>query len=200
MKSLEELKQRVLDISRMKGLSHVGSCISTLPILHYIYETKNTDDIVLLDNGHSSLAWYCVLEAYYGYDAEELLKTHGIHANYDPAHGIMASNGSLGHASGISIGYCIANPDIDIYTIISDGSAMEPELGAALRIAHDLKITNWKIHANFNGFTAVKKIDLDYLEQWIKGYDFPVTFHHTSNGEGLDSVAGHYKILEKERS
>ena len=67
----------------------------------------------------------------------------------------------------------------------------------SLRIAKKLNLTNLEIHANFNGYTAVEKVDLDYYEQWIKGFGFPVIFHRTNNGlPELDGVKGHYEVLK----
>lgn len=198
MRKLKKLQQRVIEISKKYKLTHVSSCLSVLPLLIEVYEKKKKGDIVFLDNGHASLAWYVVLEEYTMTtgDAEVMLKKHGIHANRDVYNGIIASNGSLGHNVGISIAFALLDRKRDAYLIISDGSSMEPELGAGLRIAKQLNLENLKIFANYNGTTATKVIDLDYLEKWVKGYDFPVTFYRTMNVlPELAGVQGHYRML-----
>lgn len=202
---IQKLTNRILEISKKYDLSHIGSCISVLPILIEIYENKAPEDLVLLDNGHASLAHYVVLEVcqtrnfdgdIIPIDAEELLKKHGIHANRDVQFGLHSTNGSLSH-SGIAIGLCLANRNRKCYLIVSDGSVAEGSFAESLRLARELKLTNLEIHANFNGFTAVSEVDLDYYEQWIKGFGFPVVFHRTNNGLlEFDGVKGHYEKIK----
>ena len=195
---MEKLKKRILEISKKLGLAHIGSCLSVLPILCEIYEKRQPEDIVLMDNGHASLAWYVVLESLGGKNAEEMIKKHGIHANRDVENGIYASNGSLGHNVGISIGLSLANKTHMIYVIISDGSSCEGTLAESLRIARILNIKNIEIHANFNGYTAVSEIDISYWEQFIRGFGYPIIFHRTNNGlKELDGVRGHYLKLNE---
>ena len=171
-------------------MTHIGSCLSVLPVLEEIYAKKKPEDKVILDAAHSHLA-HCLFLS--GTRPEYKIKKYGIHC--DRKAGCDASGGSLSH-TGISLGYAIANPEIKVYTIISDGSSCEGSLAETLRIAKLLHITNWEIHANFNGYTAVAKIDIDYWEQFLKGFGFPIIFHHTNNGfPELDGVQGHYRKL-----
>lgn len=199
---MEKLKQRILQISKAHGLSHIGSCLSTLPILVDIYESKAPEDIVLMDNGHASLAHYVVLEKYetrnfdgdiIPIDAEELLGKHGIHANRDMENKLFASNGSLGHQIGIAIGLSEAVPDRKIHVIVSDGSIMEGSNWEALRILSERK-NNIQIYANFNGYTAVEEINRITLGNRLYNICPAAKIYHTYNGEGFDSVEGHYKI------
>lgn len=199
-------KDKILQISKELGLSHIGSNLSCLPILEEIYAKKKPEDKVILDNAHAHLAHLVAREDYWDreykkgniltrseWSAKQLIEKYGIHC--DKWAGCDASGGSLAH-TGIGLGYAIANPNIKVYTIISDGSACEGSTYEALRIAKLMNIKNWEIHANFNGYTAVSKIDIDYWEQMIKGFGFPVIFHRTNNGLAeLDGVSGHYDKL-----
>lgn len=189
--------QRILAISKQLDLSHIGSNLSCLPVLEEIYAKKKPEDIVILDNAHAHLAHLVVrtespvksLDDHIKY----LLEGFGIHC--DRKAGCGASGGSLAH-TGIAIGYALADPDRMVYSIVSDGSVCEGSFAESLRIAKMLNIKNWEIHANFNGYTAVQKIDIDYFEQWIKGFGFPVKFHRTDNGlPELDGINGHYDKL-----
>ena len=47
-KSLEQLKQRVLDISYKHKLSHIGSCITAIEIIREIYSEMSENDIFIL--------------------------------------------------------------------------------------------------------------------------------------------------------
>lgn len=87
------MENRILDISFRHKQGHLSSCLTTLPILDYIFKTKKPDDIVVLSNGHSGLALYCVLEKYKGYDAENLFNVHGVHPGRDVEHDIPVEIG-----------------------------------------------------------------------------------------------------------
>ncbi len=195
----QKLKQRILEISKKLQLSHIGSSLSCLPILIEIYEKKKANDIILMDNGHASLCQYVVLESLGGKDAEEMFHKHGVHGNRDIENGLDGSNGSLGHGLGIGIGYARANPFKTVYVIVSDGSMMEGSNWEALRILDQLNLLNIEIYCNFNGYTAVSRSLPRKLEARMKVFYNPngytINFKNTSNGEGFEGVAGHYKVL-----
>jgi len=183
-------KQKIIDISRKLGLTHVGSCLSVLPILEEIYSVKNPEDKVLLSGAHAHLAHLMFTDP----DRALELIHKDIHCNREA--GCDASGGSLGHNLGISIGYALANPNISVYCIITDGSFHEGSEMEALRIAKSLNLTNLKVYANFNSYTAVAKINIDYLEEIINAIGFPVRVYRTNNGlSKLEGVAGHYLKL-----
>ena len=154
---------RILEISKKHGLTHLGSCISALPMLEEIYTIKKLNDKVIMDNGHAALALYVILEQVYDKSAEDILSHHSIHPDKCEECHIDSSSGSLGHGLGISIGYVLANPDITVYCTVSDGSMMEGSNWEALRLIDSLKIKNIKIYVNANGYSAVAKIDPYFL-------------------------------------
>ena len=190
-----DLKRRIIEISKRFNASHVGSCLSVLPILEEIYSKKNESDVVFIDNAHCHLTHLVVKEHCEGMkDIEEVYEKWGIHC--DRKSGCDFSGGSLGHV-GVSIGYAIGHPEKTVYVIISDGSCVEGSFSECLRILHDLKLPNIEIHANFNGYTATTAIDVSYWKQWINGFGVPIHFHHTDNGIlELDGVKGHYEVLK----
>lgn len=194
-------RDKILQISKDLGLSHIGSCLSVLPILEEIYAKKKPEDKVIMDNAHAHLAHLIVKfnlnntvgELVADGFIERLIEAHGIHC--DRAAGCDASGGSLGHGLGLGIGMALANPDITVYVTVSDGSMMEGSNWEALRIANYLKIKNLEIHCNFNGHTAVA--DVDPLEIWnrLNFYEGKMFLHKTDNGEGFKGIEGHYKKL-----
>lgn len=194
-------KQRILDISKKLGLSHVGSNLSCLPILEEIYDKKKTSDVVILDNAHAHLAHLVVMEECgesYAGEAKELIEKYGIHCDVRAA--CDASGGSLGHGLGISIGYALADRTRDVYCIVSDGSMMEGSNWEALRIANDLRLSNIHVYCNFNGYTAVAERDPDKLARNMAYYAefLVIQYRRTDNGEGFEGVAGHYLKLKNE--
>lgn len=186
------MKQRIIEISKKKGLSHVSSCISALPIYEEIYKTKKPEDKVLVSGAHSHLAHLVIREKYEGLKNIEDLIDLDIHCN--KAAGCDFNGGSLGHALGIGIGMTIADRSKDVYVIITDGSFAEGSEMEALRIAKQLNLKNLKVYANFNGYSAVEKVDIDYYSGIIESLGFPVKIFRTSNEE-FEGIRGHYQIL-----
>ena len=193
--------ERILSISKHLGLAHIGSCLSVLTILEEIYDNKEPKDKVLLDNAHAHLAHLVVrypetaesMVRKDNYFIEQSIKENGIHC--DRKAGCDASGGSLGHALGIAIGMSITNPQSMIHVIVSDGSIMEGSNWEALRLINDLKLYNIIIYCNFNGYTAVSAYNSDLIEKRMLSFTKQVKFYHTTNGEGFNSIEGHYKKL-----
>ena len=184
-------RDKILYISKRLGLSHIGSCLSVLPILEEIYRIKKPQDKVVLSNAHAHLAHLITRTPYYSDETIEDLIKKDIHCNRGA--GCDASGGSLGHGLGISIGYALAG--YNVHCIVSDGSMMEGSEWEALRIIGGLGFPI-KIYTNFNGYTAVSHADFYTLKtrmsQFVKG----IEFRQTDNTEGFRGVQGHYQILE----
>lgn len=180
-------RKKILEISKKLGLTHIGSCLSVLPILEEIYKEKKDGDIVLLDNAHAHLAHLMFTNPEH---AEESIKKYGIHC--EKTAGCDASGGSLGHAGGIAIGMALANKDKNIYVIFSDGSIQEGSNWEALRIMESLRLKNIRCYFNINGYTALEKINKDLLANQITHWYPQAKIRFTSNGRGYGGVKGHY--------
>ena len=181
---------KVLAISKKLGLTHIGSNLSVFPILQEIYKIKKPQDKVIMDNAHAHLSHLMFTNPK---KAEQLITKYGIHC--DRRAGCDASGGSLGHGIGISIGMSLANPKATIYCIVSDGSLHEGSNWEALRIRQDLKIKNIETYYNFNGYSAVAKLDLDELTTKLSFFEDNENIIYTNNGEGFNGVQGHYKKI-----
>lgn len=188
-----ELADRIKDISKRHKLSHIGSCLSVLPILEDIYRTKGKEDKVILDGAHAHLAHLVIREKYQGLQGiEDILTREGIHC--DRKAGCDASGGSLGHGLGIAIGLVLGGAS-KVHVIITDGSIMEGSNWEALRLIHDLELDQISIYCNFNGYTAVREYNRDLLEKRIRSLVKDIKVYYTDNGDGLGGVQGHYKVL-----
>lgn len=184
------MNKRAIELSIKHKLSHVGSVLTTIPILEEIYQQRRFTDAVVLSNGHAGLALYCANEKYYGIDAEETLLKHGVHPVRDPERMIDVSTGSLGQ--GITVALGIALSGRETHCVISDGECAEGSVWETLRIKDDLKVDNLHVHVNANGFGAYKTIDIDKLEQRLKAFT-DVKIHRTHT-KGLED---HYRIADE---
>jgi transketolase len=190
------MEDRIIDISYRHKQPHISSCLTTLPILDYIYKTKNTGDLVILSSGHSGLALYCILEKYEGINAEELFKKHGVHPCRDMENGICVASGSLGSAILIAQGLAIGNKNNQIHVIISDGECAEGSVWEALR----MRLPNITVHVNINGYSAYDKVNRLYLWLRLKAFDIRTHVWFTSmnsdNIPELQGLQGHYHVLK----
>ena len=165
-----DVQNRILEISKKKKLSHIGSCLSVSQILGDIYANKNADDIVILSSGHAGLALYVVLEKYLGHDAEELFDKHGVHPNRDLNNDIYLSTGSLGMGVTVAVGAALASPQKTVYCVLSDGECAEGSVWESLSFIHRNKINNLRIFINANGFSAYDLVDIEHLKNKVSAF------------------------------
>lgn len=160
LNTMTDLEKRILEISYKHKLSHIGSCLSAVPIIDTIYKVKGVEDKFILSAGHAGVALYCVLEKYIGTNAEYLYNKHGVHPNRDTYHEIYCSSGSLGQGLPIAVGMAIADRSKNIFCLISDGECAEGSIYEALRIASEQKLGNLKVILNYNGYSAYGEVAL----------------------------------------
>jgi transketolase len=176
------LRDRIIEITKKYGLSHLGSNLSAIGILDEIFPKGE----VIVSCGHAGLAYYVVREKYWGMNAEAQFRLYGVHA---PMYG------SLGHGIGIALGKALADLQRDIYCLISDGECMEGSVYEALRLARKLNTQNLKIYVNANGYGGMEAIDLDQLERQLKSFGFPIEFRRTTMEPLENNLEAHYKRL-----
>jgi transketolase len=167
---MNTLLRRIIDITYKEKISHLSSTLSAAPILEEIYAQRKDDEVVILSNGHSGLALYCVLEQRYGVDPVALLHKHGIHPGKDLDNYLYCSTGSLGSGLPIAVGHAIATPDKKVYCMVSDGECAEGSIWEALRFIQERPLDNLEVYANINGMGAYDKIDVDYLVQRLQSF------------------------------
>jgi len=197
---LNKLEQRILQISYKKGLSHLGSCLTSVRIIDQIYQVKKENEPFILDNSHSALALYVIIEKVYFKNAEKLFDKHGVHANRDMNNKIWSSGGSLGHNIGIGVGMALANSKRNAWVLTSDGAMNEGSNWEALRIAGELRLENLRVFVNANGYGAYSRIDVDLLEQRMNMF-YPCIVFKTNMfkyPDYLNGLESHYHVLTKE--
>jgi len=194
------MDQRIVEIAHENKIGHIGSCLTTLPILDYIYKNKEKDDIVVLSSGHAGIALYVVLEKYEGRDANELYLKHGVHPNRDIANGIHVSTGSLGSGITIAVGYALANRKRNVHVVISDGECAEGSVWESLAYIRNAGLTNCKVHVNVNGYSAYDKVNKWYLWLRLKSFNWRtrVWFTQLPNFPFLQGLQAHYHVITNE--
>ena len=192
--------KRLLDICYERQLHHLGSYFSALQIIDQIYSEMDKDDIFILSNGHAVVALYVILEKYYGLDAVELHEKYGDHPKRNELDKLHCSTGSLGMGVTVAVGRALANPDRDVYCLLSDGECAEGSVWEALRFAYENKVTNLKLYVNANGWSAYDTVDLDYLENRIKAFHPDVNYVRTTVEHfGLKGLHAHYTNFNEEQ-
>ena len=184
-------KSTILTSSKAK-IPHLGSCLSCLDLLVYLYwkemniNIKNfrahDRDRFILSKGHGAPALYQVL-AEIGFFNKELLKSFGENDSYFHEHppkpgsiqGIEAATGSLGHGLPMALGMALSSKikglNFKCYALLSDGECNEGTIWEAAMLASSLKVNNLIAIIDFNKWQATGRsqeiMSLDPLrEKW----------------------------------
>lgn len=197
---MEDLRNRILELSFRHKLSHIGSCLSAVDTIDKIYSIKGKNEPFILSNGHAGLALYVVLEKYEGKNAEKLLLKHGVHPNRDLEDGIWASTGSLGHGLAIGVGMAFADRKRLVHIVTSDGDCAEGSIWEALAIARKYELENLRIAIIGNGYSAYDEVDIKDLDNRINSF-YPSLMVKTNMFAYPDCLQGldaHYHVLNEE--
>lgn len=197
---MNQLIKRLIDITYQERLSHLSSTLSALPIIEEIYTRRKNDEVFILSNGHAGLALYVVLEHYYGVDPVELLHKHGIHPNRDLPNHLYCSTGSLGSGLPIAVGHALANPEKNVWCMISDGECAEGSIWESLRFIQDNNITNLHVYANINGMGAYDMIDTHQLSHRLQAFlpRINLRFSDPPKWSFAKELLTHYYVLKPE--
>ena len=198
--ALTPLQKRILELSYKHNLSHIGSCISIVGILDYVYSSRKPNEPVCLGAGHAGLALYVVLEKYLGIDPEMMLSKHGIHATRDEENGVYVSSGSLGQVETVAAGLALADPSRKVWLISSDGGMREGACWETLMFTAkgNLRNLNWTINAN--GYGACHAIDACQLERAIHAWNpsVDVWFTNFADIPFLSGLSAHYYKMNEQ--
>lgn len=165
----KELYKKLITLLYEKQFYHIGSCLSVLDILIYIWlHKKRHIDKVILSKGHAAPALYVIMN-YLGIIPDEEMQsfhTDGTKlANHPPEHykrDIPFPSGSLGHglslATGIAHGYLLKKDGRKTlphtYCVMSDGECNEGQVWEAAQYASAQKLHNLTVFVDKNGIQA----------------------------------------------
>jgi len=197
---MNELEQRVVDISYKEKIGHLSSNLNAVNIIDEIYSIKQPPEPFILSSGHAALAMYVVMEKHEGADAEYLFHKHGVHPHRNLEDNIHCSTGSLGQGLTLAVGYALANRDRKVHCLISDGEAGEGSIWESLRFIYEAKLDNLEVYANVNGMIAYDFIDKDYIINRLRAFLPRINIRETSPPDWpfAKGILTHYYVLKPE--
>jgi transketolase len=170
-----ELRFRTVRTSHLSGTPHLGSCLSCLDLLVYLYwrvlklDPRNARDEgrdrFILSKGHAAPVLFQVL-AERGFFSVEDLEGYGqdgsIFGEHPPAPkylpGIEAATGSLGHGLPMGLGMALAarirGATYRTYVILSDGECNEGSVWEAALMAAAQKVSSLTVFIDYNKWQA----------------------------------------------
>ncbi len=171
----KEFRRRIIKTSHFSKIPHLGSCLSCIDLLTYIYwEELNINikdpndpqrDRFVLSKGHGAPALFQVL-AERGFFSRARLKDFGMEGSVFHEHppipmyvpGIEAATGSLGHGFPMALGMAAASKIKNIkyktYALLSDGECNEGSIWEAAMLASSIEINDLTVIIDFNKWQA----------------------------------------------
>lgn len=189
----KKLRKRIIEISHRWHTSHLGSCVTAVDALWTIYTIKKLNEPFILSNGHAGVAQYVVLE-HLGILPTSVLDKLFVHPDRNNNYSIDVSTGSLGQGLPIALGMALAEKNMHVYCMISDGECSEGSIWESFRIVSDMHLTNITIILNANGWGAYQKIELTKLYARIAGFGLQIV--HV-NGHDITSLT---HAIQKKRT
>ena len=169
------LRFRVVRTSYLSGTPHLGSCLSCIDLLTYLYwnvlridpqAPRAADrDRFILSKGHAAPALFQVL-AQRGFFPVAGLENYGEDGSVfgehppTPSHlaGIEAATGSLGHGLPMGLGMALATRvtgiPYQVYAVLSDGECNEGSVWEAAMLAAAQQVGNLTIAIDYNKWQA----------------------------------------------
>ena len=168
-----DLRLSIVKTSSTKRIPHLGSCLSCLDVLVFLYWAEmrcdpddcSNNDIFILSKGHAAPALLQVL-AHKGFFNRKELDRFGRDGDYFHEHppkpglikGIEAATGSLGHGLPMAIGMALAkkiqNSSVRTYVIVGDGECNEGVIWEAAMFASSQGIGSLTVFVDSNKWQA----------------------------------------------
>ncbi len=188
-----KLRKRIIETSSKSKIPHLGSCLSCIDLLVYLYWNElNIDpekpnnfnrDRFILSKGHGAPALFQVLAEKKFFPIEKLddfgkpgslFHEHPPKPGYIP--GIEAATGSLGHGLSMGLGMAVASSFQEkafrTYVLISDGECNEGTIWEAALMAATLKLSKLTVIVDFNKWQATGRSEeimklQPFAEKWL---------------------------------
>jgi transketolase len=177
------IRKKVLDISYLSQMSHIGSSLSCVDILNAIYSVVDLNKIkindlkkdrVILSKGHAVSAIYATLSLYKvmsNEDIESINKNGSVYGGHPPIgiHSIDHPTGALGHGASVGVGMAYVMKYLDknegkIFVVLGDGELDEGSNWEAFLQASTLKLDNIYFLIDCNCLSGIDSTDCCNLE------------------------------------
>jgi len=189
-KTAQRLRRTLLKLVFHHKGGHIGGMFSAAEIMTVLYYSwlrldperpQDPDrDRFILSKGHCALLLYCILveRGFMPANALEDIFTSGshlaCHPEFDPAHGLEATTGSLGHGLAVATGLAWAAKQQQrpsrIVVLLGDGECQEGSVWEAAQFAAMHQLDNLIAIVDFNKLQAIQPIaevtTLNPAEQW----------------------------------
>ena len=169
------LRRKIIETSFRARIPHIGSCLSCIDLLVYLYwcelkinplESENIHrDRFILSKGHGAPGLFQVLAAK-GFFPLHLLEEFGKPGSVFHEHppkpgyiaGIEAATGSLGHGLPMALGMALAERiqklEYRTYAMLSDGECNEGSIWEAAMLASAQKLNKLTVIIDYNKWQA----------------------------------------------
>ena len=215
----KELRRRIIKTSYSAKIPHIGSCLSCLELLIYIYweelkiDIKNPiepdRDRFILSKGHGAPALFQVLAERGFYPLSKLddfgkagsvFHEHPPKPGYIP--GVEAATGSLGHgfpmALGMSLSGKIKKKDFKTTALLSDGECNEGSIWEAALLASAKKLNKLTIFIDYNKWQATGRsqeiMSLEPLQEKWSSFGWDTI---EIDGHNFEEIENSLKVLEQ---
>tara|TARA_Y100000589_G_scaffold332040_1_gene388746 strand:+ start:1535 stop:2347 length:813 start_codon:yes stop_codon:yes gene_type:complete len=207
-----KLRKRIVETSFFSKIPHLGSCLSCLDLLVYLYfEELSIDpkqpneecrDRFILSKGHGAPALFQVLaekEFFPLSRLNEFGKNGSVFHEHPPKPGyipgVEAATGSLGHGFSMALGMAVSakikSTNFRCYAMLSDGECNEGSIWEAALLAPSLKLDNLTIIVDFNKWQATGRSEEIMSLQ-------PLNSKWQSFGWHVQEINGHeFREMEK---
>jgi transketolase len=184
------IRKNIISNSSRNKIPHLGSCLSVVDILVFIYFyaskinktnfKNNNRDRIVLSKGHAAPSLYFVLqEANIINDdvQKKYAEKNSFYGEHPPTpgyiNGIEAATGSLGHGLPMLLGFAVAAKwkklKSNFFAIIGDGESNEGTIWEAAMFASSKKLNNVFVFLDFNKWQATDRsmdvLHLDSMEE-----------------------------------
>ena len=155
------LRRDIIKISYKKKTHHIGSCLSCVEILIFVFfnflkidkSKKKENDFFILSKGHAALSYYIILKMKKFFSYNFLMKNYisnggllGGHPDRNTKLGIDYCSGSLGNGlsvgCGVSLSYLKDRAKKKVLVILGDGECNEGMIWESALFAGHHKLSN----------------------------------------------------------
>ena len=217
-----DLRKRIIETSSKAKIPHLGSCLSCIDLLIYLYwkelridpgDPNNPNrDRFILSKGHGAPALFQVLaekDFFPIANLDDFGKAGSFFHEHPPKPGLIpgveAATGSLGHGLSMALGMAyiafLKKRNYRTFVLISDGECNEGTIWEAALLAPNMQLNNLTLIIDFNKWQATGRSEeitklQPLFEKW-KSFGWDV---HEINGHDFLAMKSAFDLSKKCKS